>query len=415
MPLTSIEFVQDLSRSDMNSLTRLLACKSAAPTPEWLLKQERQLASLAPQLKRPTGLLPRLAMALDAFGPKQAYLCATHRALNPCLVRQLFVLLSAETTTRLQRLRATPPDLLSEPVRRWVRRLSSINGLWLAPDIYRAIFSPMPEDHCFSQIPHSCEACILAVVGGNPEILVDLRASIVGRRKKKGTEARLLPILNAWISWYVNDTTLLNESEDLGREIRHMRVQIQQAKRQTRRMQQDGLMEDPEERYDIRGSRTSGEDGVGEGNEKDENLEHDFEGSIIDFYANLMSTTNLVPSIHPTEGVHPAFGNSLSFEPSSNTFRRRTRPRNTAYTESAYSQVVSVSRPSIAPNFSSAEAQAHEYRQLVEIEEEPSRRSQHRDTVRQEPPPSERSLHHDLVHQEESARRDRRWTEFYRR
>lgn len=215
------------------------------------------------------------------------------------------------------------------------------------------------------------------MVGGDAQILKDLRASILGRKKKSGREARLLVLVEAWMEGRGDRDVLREESDGLGREIRHCRRQMQSARRQQRRNIEDGI-------FDGKACNQDNQE-VEESYEKSNNKqEYDFEGSIIDFYANLMSKTNL----GPVEGMHPAFRDSVVFDPLAGTFHRifpGQQSRNTVYSQSAYSDsgyCASTSKQSLDTHNRTAEKHAQAYRELVEIEEEEEpaeeRRSQRR-------------------------------------
>ncbi|KAE8448413.1 hypothetical protein EG329_009477 [Mollisiaceae sp. DMI_Dod_QoI] len=182
----------------------------------------------------------------------------------------------------------------------------------------------MPQDPRFSRIPGDCEACILATVGGNPRTLCDLRASMLGRRKRTGKEPRLLRLVQMWIKWTGCDPQITAESDHLSREVRACRRQMQLARRQLKRNREEGITEDSplvtEEDFlssTIRQSQTmSAEDESDDifelpDNMEDEDKEDDPEGEIISHYAHSIHTSSTALRRAPVqEDIHPAFRNS---------------------------------------------------------------------------------------------------------
>ena len=388
MTVPSIHYIEDLSSRDCELLTQLLSLNPEHTLEEgWLRDQTHCLAGFPPILRRPESLLTRLAMALPGT-PDKACLCKTHKPLNPQLIRRIFLQVSAECTTRLARL--IENKYLREDLKAFVTRLRKLNSLWMSPELYRVAFNAMPADARFEWVQSGCEACIIATVGGNQQIISDLRASMLGRKKKRLPMPRLLPLVEAWIDWTGRGDAVRDESDALGREIRVCRRQMQKARRQKRRNISEGILDDglvsesatlveevPEGVYEM------------EGSEKSEREEHDFEGSIIDFYANLMSRTSLIPSTHPAERIHPAFRDSIVFSPTTGTFHRQVplKPAShSIYSESNYSSSVT-DAPSTRQNSAvdlhrrTSEKHATTYRRLVGIEEE--KESERRRTQRE--------------------------------
>lgn len=387
MTIPSIHYIEDLSGRDCKLLTQLLAIAPGhTPGEGWLRDQAHCLTGFPQILRRPESILTRLIMALPGT-PDKACLCKTHKPLNPQLIRRIFLQVSAECTTRLARL--VENQLLPKDLHAFVKRLQKINSLWMSPEFYRVAFNAMPADARLERVSSGCEACIIASIGGNHQILSDLRASMLGREKKRLPMPRLLPLVEAWIDWTGRGDTIRSESHALGREIRGCRRQMQTARWQKRRKIAEGIVGDAfdsesanllddvhEEVYEIGSS------------EKSERDEHDFEGSIIDFYANLMSRTTLDPNAHPAEDIHPVFRDSIVFSPTTGTFRREvTSPgrsqQHSVYSESNYNSS-EIGAPSIRQTSEAglhrrtSEKRARAYRRLIGIEEElKGRRTQH--------------------------------------
>jgi hypothetical protein len=368
----SVHYIKDLSARDIEALTQLLSLgPGSSPTSEWLRDQLHLLSTFPATLKRPSAILPRIAMALP-FSPPRALLCPTHKLLNSHLVRSIFLLVSAECTVRLTRL--VKNSLLPPKLSSFVKRLHKVNSLWMSPELYRVGFGALPGDPRYDRISSGCEACILAAVGGNQAVLCDLRASMIGRKKKRHPTPRLLPIVEAWIDWTGRSDALRQESEDLGREVRQCRRQMQLARRQLARNVSDGIVN---RSFGTESGALLEEENTEpfETERGEENADNeDFEDSIIDFYANLMSTTNFTPDHYP-ESIHPAFRDSMLFSPATGTFHRTGPAPNgpkSAYSESVYSNagVPSIQNSEAGLKGRTPREVANEYRALVGIEEE---------------------------------------------
>lgn len=177
-------------------------------------------------------------------------------------------------------------------------------------------------------------------------MLADLRASLIGRKRKKKPVGGLLVLVEAWIDSVGGEDAIRSKSNVLAREVRRCRIELQKARKEKRRREKEGNAETvegekaPAATVDV--AEKSGANEIGE---------HDFEGSIIDFYANLISTTSLVHNPPPTKDIHPAFKDSMSIPPT-NTSPRKAAVESqglgspTAYSASMYSRSSGFGRPS---------------------------------------------------------------------
>jgi hypothetical protein len=289
------------------------------------------------------------------YTPQKACLCASHKLLNPYLIHRLFFQLSAECTTRLTRL--TENAHLQQNLVLFLKRIHGINSLWLSPVLYRSIFRVSLYEEARERVEGGCEACILAIVGSNHQMLSDLRASMLGRRKKGLPIPRLLKVVDAWIEETGHGDTIRKESDVLEKEIRECRRQMQKARRQERRNIKDGIVdqETPEDEEPLlketHGLETPDAVFDMDGKEKDENAEHDFENSIFDYYAN-ESRINLAsnaPALTP-EDIHPAFRDSImAWSPITGTFHHHDIQASLPPRSFAGSSYRPVRRPSPPP------------------------------------------------------------------
>jgi hypothetical protein len=335
-PQPSVKFIEDLSSRDTEKLAKVLSLGWRTKISlQWLSEQNAVIKLLPSRLRKPDGIFSKMAMSLPR-APQKAVLCDSHKGLNPLLIRRFFFQLSAECTVRLARLDESshlPPNVAT-----FLKRIHGINSLWFSSGIYRSLFNLVDDEKCHEMVPGCCEACILSVVGTNHEMLRDLRASMLGRRKKGLPVPRFLKIVDAWVEGTGHGIDIRKDSDILEKEIRECRRQLQKARRQRRRNIREGIFDSipeeqqpllnepyeeeamPEERFEI------------DGKEKDEDAEHYFGTSILDYYTGgLRSSTNQSRAPTPTpksEDIHPAFrtgirDSMMSFDPPTGTFKRR--------------------------------------------------------------------------------------------
>ncbi|KAE9379059.1 hypothetical protein N431DRAFT_526012 [Stipitochalara longipes BDJ] len=316
-PQPSVKFIEDLSSRDTERLAKVLSLGWRTKISlQWLSEQNSIIQQLPSTLRKPEGIFSKVAMSLPR-APQKAVLCSSHKGLNPLLVRRFFIQLSAECTVRLVRLDESshlPPNVSA-----FLKRIHGINSLWFSAGIHRSMFNLPHDEKCHEMIDGGCEACILSVVGTNHEILRDLRASMLGRRKKGLPVPRLLKIVDAWIEGTDHGIAIRKDSDSLEKEIRECRRQMQKAR------QKQPLLE-PHDEEVIRENNFEMDE-----KEKDEDAEHYFGTSILDYYTGgLRSSTNQsrAPTPIPSpEDVHPAFRSGLresmlSFDVPIGTFRR---------------------------------------------------------------------------------------------
>jgi hypothetical protein len=243
---------------------------------------------------------------------------------------------------------------------------------------------------------------------------------MLGRLKKHSPRPRLLALVEAWMEVHGRDEKerLLKKSEDLGREVRGVRSEMQM---QRRRMRGDVVPKSKKLGGEY--GRDSNSIALGQGddsetirvaydgderpllerddsNEVDEH-EQDVEGSIIGYFNRRISTAASDAHTHHARDIHSAFRESVIFDAPSGTFARRPEtPQNPfadpyregliaqplrpnyrvpkAYTESNYSRTYddlnTASRLDPAPFLpgttrQDAEQQAKGYQTLVGINE----------------------------------------------
>ncbi|KAI0602845.1 hypothetical protein F4775DRAFT_598002 [Biscogniauxia sp. FL1348] len=212
--------LRDLSHDDVVRLTKMLCRRPeygiGMPSAKWLRRQEDKARQLPKHLLRPTNPIRRLVMRLaDSVDPHltdpQAVLCPTHAPLNPWLLRRAFMAVAYEVTVHSDALRSWGHGLARAPeLAALVARLDAVNALWTPPALYRGFYGAAPFANHLVHVRSGCEACILAAVGANAQVLADLRAVVRDRRerrhhhhhhgrKNKGRSPRIERVVDAWI------------------------------------------------------------------------------------------------------------------------------------------------------------------------------------------------------------------------
>lgn len=278
----------------------------------------------------------------------------------------------------------------------------------MTPDLYRQAYQATPSDPRYERVASGCEACILASIGGNREIIRDLYASVLGRRRKGKVMEGWIDVIRAWGSWQGNFEAVTMECAGLGHEIGRVRKRLQKMRKEARRREVKGKrwrlrnasanLESPERASEqtLLGRPSFQEDEEEQVQEQEEEQEEkepgrengDIENEIVDFYANMISRTSLVstPSTtattttttldqatQPAENIHPAFRNTMIYT-SSGFFQNITRPvpSPSIYSRSVYNSSQSslhAGQPH-CHSHSRSQERASTYRQLVGIEED---------------------------------------------
>ncbi|KAF7553598.1 hypothetical protein G7Z17_g3490 [Cylindrodendrum hubeiense] len=207
----------DMPRAALDQLTNTLwmppSVNIVNPEKSWLKVQELQIRGLDETLRRPTKILDRLTAHYDnrRHPSKVAHLCYSHRDLDPRLVRQIMLLIAREFTQRTDRFRRwRKRTAYSDRLVAWLDRMDAATALWIGQDTFHAVFG-YGRGTPVVAVESGCEACILSVVGGRPQMLADLRANLRARRhhypRQGRTEPRLRPIVESWIAQFDDETS----------------------------------------------------------------------------------------------------------------------------------------------------------------------------------------------------------------
>ncbi|CAG8971631.1 hypothetical protein HYALB_00008025 [Hymenoscyphus albidus] len=230
--VTTAERISELTNEDVRNLTLLLHIKRGATADEaWFKERTRVMSKLPSKLLKPTSPFSLLGLKLHVGG-EQATLCKCHKALNPRLIRCIFIQLRKEVTVRNERLARWP---CPQTVELWLRRVHKINSLWLSPEMYRTAFQVAPWEERYDPVVSECEACILSRIGGDVQALLDLEISAWSRRKTGTHDPRLLRFTDAWLDWFKTKEDVREKNKDFGREVRSVRKLCLEERRQQRK------------------------------------------------------------------------------------------------------------------------------------------------------------------------------------
>ncbi|CZR54490.1 uncharacterized protein PAC_04374 [Phialocephala subalpina] len=361
----TIHLIENLSTKDIEKLTQALCLPPGRlPTQVWLNEQASQIPNLPSRLRSPKSALLRFGLSMNV-GPDRATLCRAHKGLNPYIIRRIFLQVTAECTTHLTRLANN--QFINPTIADHIKRLQIVNSLWMDAKLYSRTYHVKHQDIRFTRFTSDCEACILAAVGGNHITLCDLRASMLGRKKKNAKQPRLLRLVEQWAKGTRFGPQITADSDALLKHVRSCRKQMQLARRQRRRDQEEGIPQqdpnlfedDPLFLRSVSDNRTLvAEDGseirrpnVAEEDDhvyelpddswgEDEDEESDPEDDIINHYARtITSSAPLLRRASAREDIHPAFRNSMI---SGALGSRPATPRAPPSTSTSYASVTSV-------------------------------------------------------------------------
>lgn len=203
------------------------------PPQSWIKDQELAICKLDYRVRMPRDIISRAAIAAGKHSikwfPEAAVLCQAHKGLDPRVVRNLMLLVGNEATLRTEKYRKPSRDqhgmLLQLPkaAEEWIDGMDAIASLWLGGrEGFVNIYGYPPKiDLGFPYI--GCEACRLAIVGGSPSMLADLRTSIMIRqqgyeRQRRRKNPRFAYILRNWYRQYKHVKT---EDVDTDKDRRH--------------------------------------------------------------------------------------------------------------------------------------------------------------------------------------------------
>jgi hypothetical protein len=198
------------------------------PTKEWLTQQQNRIYNLPRHLKLHRSV--SLATFFSVNEVVSGRLCLHHRDLKPELIFWCYTQLNEEVSThtdRYRRYREKFSDECTDELRGYIDRMTSIATLYLRRDDFEAEYGrrALAEDERYPRVRGGCAACVLSVVGARAQMLIDLRASMLARQKRR--TPRLLCLVEAWMDEFPAGTLdMRRESEEVAAELRAFRARI---------------------------------------------------------------------------------------------------------------------------------------------------------------------------------------------
>ncbi|KAF5026657.1 hypothetical protein F66182_1241 [Fusarium sp. NRRL 66182] len=245
--------LHDIPPRQLDQLTDILwmdtGVNVVTPNRDWLMSQRAQIATLDKSNRRSTKLLDRLSARVESLslksaddGRPRACLCSAHHDLDAKLIRRLMLLLIAECTERVQMFRVWRQRIVfPTSVLLWLDRIDTVTGLWIGRDAFRATFGYERASPIDVKVKSKCEACIMSVIGGRPQVLSDLRASMFPRRERyceqpRSKGPRLLRLVESWTNHFGADRRrgIVTSSTVLGEELCELVGVIKTLKRDRR-------------------------------------------------------------------------------------------------------------------------------------------------------------------------------------
>jgi hypothetical protein len=357
--IPSRRLLTELSTDDIMALTRVLVLGEGETQDEhWFEEQARQIECLPKSLLTPKGRLSRamtkVSEVVSQNPTEKATLCPTHKRLEAHIIRRIFLQVTKEVTVRSAAVASCTN--LPTGVSFWLKRLQTINSLWMGPEIYRVAFDAMPWDERPPQIKSGCEACILSVIGGASVMLLDLHVSCLGRQQKSPRAApALMRFTDGWLkALELNPPDLAIK---LMEEIKSVRQARLKAKRKNREQRRSGNLSPSI--HSETGSRLGKfefdfEAGRTEHSEDAENENGDAETIGVYYTERLTESNERAAVSQSAQEMHPAFHGSMIFG-----HNGTTRPESQARGKSSHSRAT-LSRAHNTRKQSAGTAEVHD-------------------------------------------------------
>lgn len=231
MTSTSSRGLEDLSKSELSQLAELLSNPDGRITYEFLEAQELAIASLPSALKRPSNFAGRF---LKIFAKDKVVLCDCHRKLNAQLIRHIFSRLTDECTYRLRYFNDNPRTFPSA-IEEWRQRMVAFESMWTDRTVWRELNKVQPGEPHYRRVHSNCEACILAVVGGSTQMIMDLYIATSSRRSHKNYGDFQYPplhrLLEAWLEQEGLLDGIFEASLEITEDVREIRIAEQKKRR----------------------------------------------------------------------------------------------------------------------------------------------------------------------------------------
>ncbi|KAK4944880.1 hypothetical protein LTR10_015799 [Elasticomyces elasticus] len=167
--------------------------------------------------------------------PRAGHLCKLHKGLDFDVVEVLLHHLQEEIGPRLNSL-ISQCELLAPDQRQRLTRLHNVHALWLSTREYEITFLASVRDLKWKH--QECEACIVSLISGDLETLLDLRWIVRSRATSRHVAKHGNPRLQVWVeAWialrtakYTGETidldTLISRNEAEAVMLKHARAKI---------------------------------------------------------------------------------------------------------------------------------------------------------------------------------------------
>ena len=200
---------------------------------------------LPPAILQPAGVFADIKKSLHLSLPIPTHLCLTHAGLNQEVIYSIYKTFEAEVvqhTKSLSRYADKHYDIPTS-IKAWLNRMNAMTSLWYTPNEVYRYFPSTKNLLLLPYVESECEACTLSIVGGRPDVLFDLRASLVSRTSTKDKKVpRLLRFVEAWVEGGEHVSVMKDTSSALGAEIKVVRREQKRAHRE-RKMRENKEVE----------------------------------------------------------------------------------------------------------------------------------------------------------------------------
>lgn len=287
----------DLTTKDIKLLTQILH--------RYRLDEESgrlivDLIASVPSRLRRSGFFNLVSNRSSRF-PAVAPACPIHKSLNGHVIRSIFNLIALEVGVRINHLVARS-EQFSYAQRAILQSLRELHSMWLEPDVYRNTFLEPPLVE-WSYQENKCEACMLARIGENPNILICLRTVVLSRTrtKKRRRPPRISQWLEEWIERHEDfKQAMFQKSDEDGQALKRAwkeaykrRVSLDESSTRERNSLEDEWSEKISAGYNGVFENGDGGDDEREPADNTDEDQYDYEHEIIDHYAALVSSQYL--------------------------------------------------------------------------------------------------------------------------
>lgn len=304
-----------VSRAKIDQFTFIVRLPpGCAITSSWLEEQQQAILDLQPSLLKSKNLTIRM---IERFSHDRAELCCQHRKLNPLVIRKLFEDIQLECTTRMTPFKTSPTAPKDLAIQQWRKRVIGINSLWTEKETFYHLHQAEKGDPIHQQVKGDCEACILATIGGDQQMLMDLYicANSRGRLDRRGQP--ICHMIEGWLDAMGILEHIYETTKPFYRLIRSERARMQRERHAERRVKNRERPSTAPERPPRPDERQKMNDDAAE----------DEKSEIIDLYIKRLSAMNgQIPyNKQPNDSrlsLHPAIRSHIGFDASTGKYSR---------------------------------------------------------------------------------------------